>query len=159
MVSERSVSRYLRTLLRRAERRQSWITFLRNHREVIAAMDFFTVPTATFRIFYVLFVIRHRRREILHWNLTAHPTASWVMQQLREASPSIPQRSTWSSTVANSFSDSVQTSTATAFARYSRTITSEGGVVTKIVDGETPQGGPKEPINELSVGRHLSAHR
>ena len=50
-------------------------------------MDFFTVPTATFRIFYVLFVIRHRRREILHWNLTAHPTASWGMQQLREAFP------------------------------------------------------------------------
>ena len=87
IVSERSVSRYLRTLLRRPERRQSWMTFLRNHREVIAPMDFFTVPTATFRIFYVLFVIRHRRREILHWNLTAHPTASWVMQQLREAFP------------------------------------------------------------------------
>ncbi len=63
------------------------MTFLRNHREVIAAMDFFTVPTATFRVFYVLFVIRHRRSEILHFNLTAHPTASWVMQQLREAFP------------------------------------------------------------------------
>ncbi len=86
-VSERSVSRYLRTLLRRPERRQTWMTFLRNHREVFAAMDFFTVPTATFRIFYVLFVIRYRRREILHWDLTAHPTASWVMQQLREAFP------------------------------------------------------------------------
>jgi putative transposase len=102
MVSERSVSRYLRTLLRRPERRQSWMTFLRNHREVIAAMDFFTVPTATFRIFYVPFVIRHRRREILHWNLTAHPTASWVKQQLREASPSTPQSSTWSSTAIRS---------------------------------------------------------
>jgi len=66
MVSERSVSRYLCTLLRRPECRQSWMTFLRNHREVIAAMDFLTVPTATFRIFYVLFVIRHHRREILH---------------------------------------------------------------------------------------------
>lgn len=87
MVSERSVSRYLRTLLPRPERRQSWMTFLRNHREVIAAMDFFTVPTATFRIFYVLFVIRHPRREILHLNLTTHPTASWVKQQLREAFP------------------------------------------------------------------------
>ncbi len=87
IVSERSVSRYLRTLLRRPERAQTWMTFLSNHREVIAAMDFFTVPTATFRIFYALFVIRHRRREILHWNLTAHPTASWVMQQLREAFP------------------------------------------------------------------------
>ncbi len=63
------------------------MTFLRNHREVIAAIDFFTVPTATFRIIYVLFVIRHRRREVLHWNLTAHPTASWVIQQLREAFP------------------------------------------------------------------------
>jgi putative transposase len=86
-VSERSVSRCLRFLPRPSERRQSWMTFLRNHRDVLAAMDFLTVPTATFRILYVLFVIRHGRREIVHVNVTTRPTASWVIQQLREAFP------------------------------------------------------------------------
>ena len=86
-VSERSVSRLLRQHGRRPERRQSWLTFLRNHREVIVAMDLFTVPTATFRLLYVWFAIRHSRREIVHWNVTERPTASWVVQQLREAFP------------------------------------------------------------------------
>jgi hypothetical protein len=49
-VSERTVSRYLRGLPSRPERRQNWRTFMKNHREVIAAMDFFTVPTASFRL-------------------------------------------------------------------------------------------------------------
>lgn len=86
-VSERTVSRYLRRLGRSPERRQSWFTFLRNHREVIVAMDFFVVPTATFRVLYVWFAIRHARREIVHWSVTESPTAPWVMQQLREAFP------------------------------------------------------------------------
>jgi len=86
-VSERTVSRYLRPLRRRPEARQSWLTFLRNHREVIAAMDLFGVVTATFRILYVLFVIRHGRRVIAHFNVTQHPTATWVAQQIREAFP------------------------------------------------------------------------
>jgi putative transposase len=86
-VSERTVSRYLRALPSRPERRQNWRTFLKNHREVIAAMDFFTVPTATFRTLYVLFVIGHGRRDIAHWNITEHPSAQWVSQQLREAFP------------------------------------------------------------------------
>jgi putative transposase len=86
-VSERTVSRYLRGLHRRPEARQSWLTFLRNHREVIAAMDLFVVCTATFRLLYVLFVIRHGRREIVHFNVTDHPTAAWVVQQIREAFP------------------------------------------------------------------------
>jgi putative transposase len=50
-------------------------------------MDFFTVPTVTFRLFYVLLVIQHRRRKILHFNVTAHPTSAWVRQQLRGAFP------------------------------------------------------------------------
>jgi len=50
-------------------------------------MDFFTVPTVTFRLLYVLLVIQHRRRKILHFNVTAHPTAAWVCQHLREAFP------------------------------------------------------------------------
>ena len=63
MVSERTVSRYMRSHGRSPERRQSWLTFLRNHREVIVAMDFFTVPTAAVRVLYVWFAIRHSRRD------------------------------------------------------------------------------------------------
>ncbi len=86
-VCERTVSRYLRAGRRRPESRQSWRTFLRNHREVIVAMDFFTVPTAALRLLYVWFAMRHSRREILHWSVTENPTATWVIQQLREAFP------------------------------------------------------------------------
>ena len=64
-----------------------WLTFLRNHREAIAAMDFFTVPTITFSALYCFFVISHDRRRILHFNVTKHPTSSWIVQQLREAFP------------------------------------------------------------------------
>jgi hypothetical protein len=56
--------------------RQRWRNFLRNQREVLAAMDFFTVPTATFRVLYVFFVIHHARRAVLHFRVTEHPTAS-----------------------------------------------------------------------------------
>src|SRR5580765_2398842 len=62
-----------------------WLTFLRNHREAIAAMDFFTVPTLTFGVLYCFFVIGHDRRKILHLNVTRTPNALWVVQQLREA--------------------------------------------------------------------------
>jgi putative transposase len=86
-VSERTVSRYMRQHRRWPERRQSWLTFLRNHREVIVAMDFFVVPTATFRLLYVWFAFRHSRREVVHWSVTESPTAPWVAQQLREAFP------------------------------------------------------------------------
>jgi putative transposase len=86
-VSERTVSRYMRRLGRSPGRGQSWLTFLRNHREVIVAMDFFAVPTATFRVLYVWFAIRHSRREIVHWSVTESPTPPWVVQQLREAFP------------------------------------------------------------------------
>jgi transposase InsO family protein len=61
--------------------------FLRNHRESIAAMDFFVVFTLAFRPLFVWFALEHTRRRILHFNVTAHPTASWVIQQLREAFP------------------------------------------------------------------------
>ena len=62
-----------------------WLTLLRNHREAIAAMDFFTVPTLTFGVLYCFFVIGHDRRKILHFNITRNPHAFWVVQQLREA--------------------------------------------------------------------------
>jgi putative transposase len=58
-----------------------------NHREAIAAMDFFTVPTIAFGLLYCFFVINHDRRRILHVNVTRHPTSHWIGQQLREAFP------------------------------------------------------------------------
>jgi hypothetical protein len=86
-MSERTVARYLRRILRRGDPGKRWLAFLRNHREAIVALDFFTVPTATFRVLYCLFVIEHGRRRILHFNVTRHPSADWVVQQLREAFP------------------------------------------------------------------------
>ena len=83
-ISERTVARYLRRIRRRGDPKRSWLTFLNNHREVIVALDFFTVPTITFQLLYCFFVIDHQRRKILHCNVTAHPTADWVIQQLRE---------------------------------------------------------------------------
>jgi hypothetical protein len=52
---------------------------------VIVAFDFFTVPTLTFQLLYCFFVIEHGRRRVLHFNVTGHPAAEWVVQQLREA--------------------------------------------------------------------------
>jgi putative transposase len=86
-VSERTVSRWMRRAPRDTEPAKRWLTFLRNHREVIAAMDFFTVPSVTFRLLYCFFVISHDRRQILHFNVTRHPTSPWIIQQLREAFP------------------------------------------------------------------------
>ena len=87
VVSERSVARYLRRVERRGDPAKRWLAFLRNHREVIVAFDFFTVPTVTFRLLYCFFVVEHGRRRILHFNVTRHPCAAWVVQQLREAFP------------------------------------------------------------------------
>ena len=87
VVSERTLARYLRRVRRRGDPAKHWLAFLQNHREVIVALDFFTVPTVTFRLLYCFFVIEHGRRKILHFNITRHPTAEWVVQQLREAFP------------------------------------------------------------------------
>ena len=65
VVSERSVARYLRRLRRRGDPCKRWLAFLQNHREVIAALDFFTVPTVTFQLLYCFFVIEHGRRRIM----------------------------------------------------------------------------------------------
>ncbi len=86
-ISERSVARYLRRLRRRGDPGKRWLAFLANHREVIVAFDFFTVPTLAFQVLYCFFVIAHGRRRILHLNVTRHPSADWVVQQLREAFP------------------------------------------------------------------------
>jgi len=92
-VSERSVSRYIRAIQRRGDPGRRWLTFLRNHREAIVAMDFFTVPTVSFRVLYCLFIIEHARRRILYFHVSAQPNSDWVTQQLREAFPdSTPYR-------------------------------------------------------------------
>jgi len=87
LVSERTVSRFMPKKPVGPDAVKQWTRFLRNHRHALAAMDFFTVPTATFHVLYVFFVIHHGRRRILHVGVTAHPTAQWVIQQLREAFP------------------------------------------------------------------------
>lgn len=66
---------------------QTWRTFLENHAKQLVSIDFFTVPTIRFQILYVFLVLAHDRRRILHFNVTAHPTAEWTGQQLREAFP------------------------------------------------------------------------
>ena len=86
-VSERSISRWMRRAPRDPKLAKRWLAFLRNHREAIAAMDLFTVPTLTFSVLHCLFVIDHGRRRILHFNVTRHPTSLWIVQQLREAFP------------------------------------------------------------------------
>jgi transposase InsO family protein len=86
-ISERTVLRWMRKAPRSPEPAKRWAAFLSNHREAIAAMDFFTVPTLTFGVLYCFFVIAHDRRRILHCNVTEHPTSAWVVQQLREAFP------------------------------------------------------------------------
>ena len=66
---------------------QTWRTFLNNHVGEIVAVDFFTVPTATFRVLFCFIVLCHHRRTVVHFNVTAHPTARWTAQQIVEAFP------------------------------------------------------------------------
>lgn len=88
-ISEPTVSRYLQRFKRIPEesKAKQWLAFLNNHREMIAAFDFFTVPSLSFRTFYCFFAIEHGRRRILQFNATLHPTSDWIVQQLREAFP------------------------------------------------------------------------
>jgi transposase InsO family protein len=90
-VSPRTVRKYMpkRVDSGRGKRAtsQHWRTFVRNHAQAIVACDFCVVVTATFRLLYVFVVMEHATRRILHCNATAHPTASWTLQQLREAIP------------------------------------------------------------------------
>jgi len=89
-LSEPTVSRWLRHAPRSPDSAHCWLTFLRNHRDAIAAMDFFTVPTITFGVLYCFFVIGHDRRKILRFNVTRDPNAMWIVQQMREAWPYQP---------------------------------------------------------------------
>jgi putative transposase len=83
-VSERTVSRILRSV-RRPPPSQTWKTFLRYHIGQIVSVDFFTVPTIRLRVSFVFLVLEHHRREVLHFNVTDHPTSGWVAQQIVEA--------------------------------------------------------------------------
>jgi putative transposase len=91
-MSSRTVRKYLPRVLfgpaGNSRRDQRWSTFLKNHADAIIACDFCVVVTATFRLLYVLVVMEHASRRIIHLNVTAHPTAAWTLQQLREAFPS-----------------------------------------------------------------------
>ena len=84
-VSPRTVSKYLpRRPTRRPRGDLRWSTFLRLHAQGIIACDFLVAVTATFRLLYVFVVIEHRSRRLIHCNVTAHPSAAWTLQQLRE---------------------------------------------------------------------------
>ncbi len=89
-VSEPTVSRCLARVGRNGDARKLWLIFLKNPREVIAAMDFFTVPTATFRVLYCFFVISHSRGRVLHFNATEHPTALGSYSNYEKLFPTTP---------------------------------------------------------------------
>ena len=85
-VSPRTVGKYLAGYPgRKPDPSQRWLTFVRNHARAIVACDFFVVVTARFRILYVFVIMELGRRKVLHYNVTAHPTAEWTLQQFREA--------------------------------------------------------------------------
>ena len=84
-VAALTVVKYMR---RRSPRPSStWRTFLEAHIRDVAAVDFFVVPTLTFRLLFGFLIIRHHRRELVHVNVTDHPTAAWTAHQLVESFP------------------------------------------------------------------------
>jgi transposase InsO family protein len=84
-ISERTVSRLMPH--RRKPPSQTWRTFLANHAGTLVCIDFFTVPTATFRMLYVFLVLSVDRRRVVHWNLTSTASAAWAAQQIVDAFP------------------------------------------------------------------------
>jgi transposase InsO family protein len=86
-IDETTVSNYLKRFRTGKPPSQAWRTFLKNHMHNTFAIDFFTVPTATFRVLYVFIVLLHTNRKIVHFNVTANPTAEWAAQQIVEACP------------------------------------------------------------------------
>ena len=84
-VSQSTVAKFM--IRRRGPPSQSWRTFLRNQAPELACIDLFTVPTVTFRILYVIVVLRLERRRVMHFNVTEHPTSQWAGQQIVEAFP------------------------------------------------------------------------
>jgi len=84
-VSQTTVAKYIER--RRTPPSPTWRTFLTTHVSPLASIDFFTVPTATFRVLFVLIILSHNRRRVVYVNVTDHPTATWTRQQIREAFP------------------------------------------------------------------------
>ncbi len=87
--SPNTISKYIPKIRKSPseKQKQSWTTFLKNHRKEIWAMDFFTVPTLYFKVLYVFILISHDRRNIEHFAVTTNPSSAWVAQQIREATP------------------------------------------------------------------------
>jgi len=86
-VAERTVSRLMPR--RRPQPSQTWRTFLANHVRDVVSIDFFTVPTTRLRVLFVLVVLAHHRRRVVHFNVTEHPTAVWTSQQLVDTFPDV----------------------------------------------------------------------
>ena len=84
-VAQQTVAKYM--VRHRKPPSQTWQTFLDNHVPDIAACDFFTIPTVTFRVLYVFVILRHNRRQVVHFNVTANPYAQWTAQQVINAFP------------------------------------------------------------------------
>jgi putative transposase len=84
-VSQSTVAKYMRRHPRPPS--QTWRTFLTNHANQIMAADLFVVPTVAFRLLFVLVILAHDRRRLVHVAVTEHPTAAWTGQQLRNAFP------------------------------------------------------------------------
>jgi putative transposase len=84
-ISEASVAKYMVRTSKPPS--QTWRTFLNNHVSQLASVDFFTVHTVWFEILFVFIVLAHDRRRVVHFNVTAHPTAEWTAQQIVEAFP------------------------------------------------------------------------
>lgn len=84
-VSQTTVAKYM--VKRRWPPDQSWRTFLKNHADGIASIDFLVVPTAAFRLLFALVILRHDRRQLVHFAVTTNPTAEWIALQISEAFP------------------------------------------------------------------------
>ena len=84
-ISQTAVSKYM--VRYPSPPSQSWWTFLTNHADYLASIDFFVVSTATFHLLFGFIVLHHERRQIVHFGITANPTMAWVAQQIREAFP------------------------------------------------------------------------
>jgi transposase InsO family protein len=85
VLSQSTVAKYM--VRRRRPPSQAWRTFLANHVGQVMAADFFVVPTATYRLLFVLVILTHERRRVVHVAVTDHPTSAWTAQQLRNAFP------------------------------------------------------------------------
>ncbi|MBT3487208.1 MAG: transposase [Desulfobacula sp.] len=87
VISERTVSNMIKRYRVGNPPSQTWRTFLKNHMNNTYAIDFFTVPTANFKILYVFVILWHERRKVVHFNVTLNPTAQWTAQQIVDACP------------------------------------------------------------------------